>query len=227
MGGLAQSPKPRLPLAKSPRKLIPALFARPTCLQRLRWADGKGPAKGLGDREAAAAGRWAASGRAGAAVAAAPAHSVPHVQLASQALILTAPLALPQNCTVTSDGVITGWDAASSKCVPCASKPCIDCRDNYEVCKACAAQGASQQSEAEAPFYLSKNATCEVSPPAPLPACRPPARPPAHVQPCLASSRQLAQPSTTVHGAPHLQFCDFDGSKGCNMTQGCNADGTW
>ncbi|PRW58733.1 serine threonine [Chlorella sorokiniana] len=84
---------------------------------------------------------------------------------------------------MTADGVITGWDAATNKCVPCASKPCVDCRDDYKVCKACLEQAPTPpQSDGDKPFYLTKDGKCE--------------------------------------------FCDKDGSKGCNTTVGCKEDGS-
>jgi hypothetical protein len=64
---------------------------------------------------------------------------------------------------MTADGVITGWDAATNKCVPCASKPCVDCRDDYKVCKACLEQAPTPpQSDGDKPFYLTKDGKCEV-----------------------------------------------------------------
>lgn len=98
------------------------------------------------------------------------------------------PLTVPHcpsclQCGVNENGIVTGWDAATKACMPCASQPCIDCSADYQVCTKCLFEGATPQDpDFDLPFFLDSAGACK--------------------------------------------FCDYDGSKGCNTTLGCNEDGS-
>lgn len=73
--------------------------------------------------------------RRGAATAAAAAScQLPAAGAAAAALTPAAtPPAAAQTC-VPNNGTATGWNAASSACVPCAERTCINCQADYTKC---------------------------------------------------------------------------------------------